>query len=59
MLDDKKLHNIALALNGVNYSEWSRIKNAIEKLYSSASGKIVLNDCEAIQRMLKLENFNL
>lgn len=50
----EKLRTIAENLVGLKYYEWSRLKVAVEKMYSSASAKIELSDAETIHKNLEL-----
>lgn len=50
-----KLEQIANMLVGLPHYEWSRIRVAVDKTYSSASAKLEISDAETVLRKLKLE----
>lgn len=52
---EDKIEKLAKLLEGVKYYEWSKIRVAIEKMYSSASSKLELDNAEAIQKCIKFE----
>jgi len=54
-LDEIKLQQIAEALEGLTYAEWSRIRVSVEKKYSPDMGKVQLADTEGLVRLMKLE----
>lgn len=54
-MDELKLQQIADALEGLTYSEWSRVRMAVEKKYSPDMGKVQLADTEGLVRLMKLE----
>ena len=51
----EKIEKLAQLLSGLKAYEWSRVKVAVEKMYSSVSAKIELNDTEEIHKNLELE----
>ncbi len=50
-----KISIIAEAVTGLRYCEWSRIKTAIDKKYSSASAKVKLEDTEELKSAMEVE----
>lgn len=52
---EKRASIIAEAVVGLTNSEWSRIKVAIDKKFSSASSKVKLEDTEELKRAIQLE----
>ncbi len=50
-----KISIIAEAVTGLRYYEWSRIKTAIDKKYSSASAKVKLEDTEELKSAIEVE----
>jgi len=58
MKDAEKEQRIALiveAVAGLKYHEWSRIKMAIDKKFSSALAKVMLEDAEDLKRAIQIE----
>ena len=51
----EKLEQIANLLVGLPHYEWSRIRVAVDKTYSSSSAKLEISDAETVLRKLKLE----
>ena len=54
-MSETKLNAIINSLIGLKAYEWSRVKIAVERMYSSASAKIELGDAEEIRKNLELE----
>lgn len=54
-MDSKKIDELVSILVGLKRYEWSRVKVAVERVYSSASCRLVLDDAETIRRNLFLE----
>ena len=52
---DELIQQIAQAVCGLKYHEWCRIRNAIEKKYTSELAKAELHDPEALARMIALD----
>lgn len=52
---EKRASMIAEAVAGLTNSEWSRIKVAIDKKFSSASAKVRLEDAEELKRAIRIE----
>lgn len=52
---EKRASIIAEAVTGLTHSEWSRIKVAIDKKFSSASSKVKLEDTEELKRAIQIE----
>lgn len=52
---EKQADVIAEAVSGLRYCEWSRIKTAIDKKFSSASAKVKLEDAEELKRAIQAE----
>lgn len=52
---EDKIKAMSELVVGLKYYEWSRIKTAIDKKFSSASNKIELSDAEEIVRAIKME----
>lgn len=56
-LEDKerRIAMIAEAVTGLKYYEWSRIKMAIDKKFSSTSAKVVMKDVEELKKAIQIE----
>lgn len=52
---ERRVSIIAEAVTGLKYSEWSRIKVAIDKKFSSESAKVKLEDAEEVKRAIQIE----
>ncbi len=52
---EQRIALIAEAVSGLKYYEWSRIKMAIDKKFSSASAKVVLGDAEELTKAIRTE----
>lgn len=57
-MDSERIKKIVTALNGLNASEWSRVKRIIDMNFSSKVAKVQLDDSEHLKRGLEVE-FNL
>lgn len=51
----RRISIIAGAVTGLKYYEWSRIKTAIDRKYSSASAKVKLEDAEELKDAIEVE----
>lgn len=51
----KLICQISELLAGVPYWEWARIRQAVEKKYSSASNRVELPDAKELVRAISLE----
>lgn len=51
----RRISIIAEAVTGLKYYEWSRIKTAIDRKYSSASAKVKLEDAEELKDAIEVE----
>lgn len=49
----ERLKMIAEAVSGMTYSEWCRIRHAIEQKFSSETAKVTLESSEEIMRALE------
>ena len=54
-MNEEEIKEIAEILSGLKYYEWSRLKMAIEQMYSSASCQLPLGDAESIQKSITFE----
>lgn len=52
---NEKLKIIALAVVGLKYSEWCKVRQAIEKAFASEQSRIKLDSSEAVEELLKFE----
>lgn len=52
---ERRITVISEAVVGLKYYEWSRIKMAIDKRFSSASAKVVLEDAEGLKASIRIE----
>lgn len=52
---DERMKIIALAVVGLKYSEWCKVREAIEKAFASERARTMLDNSEAVERLLKLE----
>lgn len=52
---ERRIAMLAEAVAGLKYYEWSRIKMAIDKKFSSASSKVVLEDTEELKKAIQIE----
>lgn len=51
----RRVSIIAEAVAGLKYYEWSRIKTAIDKKFSSTSAKVVVEDVEELKKAIQME----
>lgn len=51
----KRISIIAEAVAGLKYYEWSRIKMAIDKKFSSTSANVVVEDVEELKKAIQIE----
>ena len=49
---DDRIRAMSGLVAGLKYYEWSRIRAAIDKKFSSASNRVELSDAEEIERLL-------
>ncbi len=52
---ERRIGLVAEAVTGLKYHEWSHIKTAIDKKFSSASAKVKLEDAEELKEAIKIE----
>ena len=52
---DERMKTIALAVVGLKYSEWCKVREAVEKAFASERARIKLDNSEAEERLLRLE----
>ena len=52
---ERRIAMIAEAVAGLKYYEWSRIKMAIDKKFSSTSAKVVMEDVEELKKAIQIE----
>nr|DAQ81476.1 MAG TPA: hypothetical protein [Caudoviricetes sp.] len=52
---NEQMKIIALAVVGLKYSEWCKVREAVEKAFASERAKVNLDNSEAVERLLKLE----
>lgn len=52
---ERRIAMIAEAVTGLKYYEWSRIEMAINKKFSSASAKVVMEDAEELKKAIQIE----
>lgn len=52
---EQRIVMIAEAVTGLEYCEWSRIKMAIDKKFSSTSAKVVIKDVEELKKAIQIE----
>ena len=52
---DERMKTIALAVVGLKYSEWCKVREAEEKAFASERARIKLDNSEAVERLLRLE----
>ena len=52
---DERMKTIALAVVGLKYSEWCKVRDAVEKAFASERARIKLDNSEAVERLLRLE----
>lgn len=52
---DERMKKIALAVVGLKYSEWCKVREAVEKAFASERARIKLDNSEAVERLLRLE----
>jgi hypothetical protein len=57
-VEANKISEIVTALAGLKCSEWSRVKQKVDMLYSSKAAKVTLDDSELLKTNLEVE-FNL
>ena len=52
---DERMKTIALAVVGLKYSEWCKVREAVEKAFASERARIKLDNSEAVEGLLRLE----
>lgn len=52
---ERRIAMIAEAVTGLKYHEWSRIEMVINKKFSSASSKVVMEDAEELKKAIQIE----
>lgn len=52
---ERRITMIAEAVAGLKYYEWSRIKVAIDKKFSSTSAKVTLENVEELKKAIQIE----
>lgn len=52
---DERMKTIALAVVGLKYSEWCKVREAVEKAFASERARIKHDNSEAVERLLRLE----
>ncbi len=52
---ERRIAMIAEAVAGLKYYEWSRVKMAIDKKFSSTSAKVVMEDVEELKKAIQIE----
>ena len=57
-LEEKDIYLLLQAIDGINSSQWSRIKQNVDLYFSSKAAKVVLDDSTKLKRNLEVE-FNL
>lgn len=51
----RRISIIVEAVAGLKYYEWSRIKTAIDKKFSSTSANVVVEDVEELKKAIQVE----
>ncbi|MBM6846034.1 hypothetical protein PVN37_15025 [Bacillus licheniformis] len=54
-MNQKKLDQLTDLLNGMTRSEWNRVKQHVDMLYSSKAAKVEFDDSELLEINLKRE----
>ena len=52
---ERRIAMIAEAVAGLKYYEWSRVKMASDKKFSSTSAKVVMEDVEELKKAIQIE----
>lgn len=55
METNERIKAISELVVGLKFYEWSRIRTAIDKKFSSAANRIELSDAEEIARAIQIE----
>lgn len=55
MIVEDKVKAIAELVAGLKFYEWSRIRTAIDKKFSSAANRVELSDAEEIAKAIQRE----
>ena len=54
-MSEDKFKAIAELMVGLKFYEWSRIRTAIDKKFSSAANRVELSDAEEVEKAIRLE----
>ncbi|MDL2029042.1 hypothetical protein OOZ25_06950 [Bacillus subtilis] len=54
-MNQKKLNQLTELLNGMSQSEWNRIKQHVDLLFSSKAAKVQFDDLELLEINMKRE----
>ncbi|ANU28418.1 hypothetical protein I858_015620 [Planococcus versutus] len=57
-MDKNKIQEILQAIEGINFSDWSRFKARVDSHFSSKADKLVLDDSSKLKINLEVD-FNL
>ena len=52
---DERMKTIGLAVVGLKYSEWCKVREAVAKAFAAERARIKLDNSEAVERLLRLE----
>lgn len=58
-MDKKKIEQLTNFLDGITLSEWNRVKQNVDILFSSKAAKVEFDDSELLQANLKQEFRNI
>lgn len=54
-MEKEKIDQFISLIIGMKPSEWSRLKIAVDKEFSSMSNRLILNDTESLKRKIETE----
>ena len=54
-MEKEKIDQFISLIIGMKPSEWSRLKVAVDKEFSSMSNRLILNDTESLKRKIETE----
>ncbi|MCY7585479.1 hypothetical protein MH138_05080 [Bacillus safensis] len=54
-MNNNKIEQLTNFLNGITLSEWNRVKQKVDILFSSKAAKVEFDDSELLQANLKQE----
>ncbi|MBU8576962.1 MULTISPECIES: hypothetical protein [Bacillus] len=54
-MNNNKIEQLSNFLNGITLSEWNRVKQNVDILFSSKAAKVDFDDSELLQANLKQE----